>query len=247
MNPATPEVLAAVEELYRVFAAYPLPKWTDPCLHCHSEEEERQLHAAPLRELRADQLRGYAGDALLVWGDVAVFKHFLPRIAEIFVRSSQVSLDLQDPEMVLSKFRYGQWLGWPEAEQVAVRAFLHALWHAVLAGPPLSGGGLDMESWLCSIAQAEDDLDPYLQMWFADDSIAAGVALGQFISDSGVIHRQETGRNAYWDRREEQWKQVRAWIYSEPVLKKLATAERRTTDDEGKGQIQAALSLLGVN
>jgi hypothetical protein len=247
MNLATPEVLSAVEGLYSAFRAHPLPKWTDPCLHCHSEDEERELHAAPLRELGAEQLRPYAVDALWVWGGEAEFKHFLPRILEIFVTSPRPTLDLQDPEMIFGKFRYGHWLRWPEAEQAAVRAFFLALWSAVLADPPPGGDYLDMESWLCSIAQAEDDVNPYLQVWHADEEVAANVALGQFICDSGVAHRRETGRNAYWEGRESQYKQIRAWVHSEAMRKKLLRAGARTSDADGKGQIQAALSDLGID
>jgi hypothetical protein len=248
MNLPTPAVLAAVEGLYVAFAVYPLPDWTGPCLHCHSADEERQLHESPLRKLSAEQLRAYAGDALLVWGDEPIFKHFLPRLAEIFVTASQPSLELQDPEILLSKFRHGNWLTWPPEEQAATRAFLLALWRAVLAGPPpIDEHWLDMESWLCSIAQAEDDLNPYLQVWLAEMDGMAGVALGQFICDSGVAHRQETGRNPYWKDREAPYKQVRAWIRSEAVRMKLMEAEARISEAEGKGQVQAALSELGVD
>jgi hypothetical protein len=248
VNLTTPEVLAAVDGLYEAFGAYPLPESTDPCPHCHSADEERQLHAAPLRELSAEHLRSYCFDALSTWGDDTVFKHFLPRIAELFVTASQPSLELQDPETIFGKFRHGKWLSWPIAEQTAVRAFLLALWRAVLADPPpIDEDWLDMESWLCSIAQAEDDLNPYLQVWLADMDGMAGVALGQFICDSGVAHRRETGRNPYWENREAPYKQVRAWIRSEDVLRKLMEAEARTSEDDGKGQIQAALSQLGVD
>jgi hypothetical protein len=247
MNLLTPEVLVAVEGLYAAFAEYRLPEWTDPCLHCHSEGEERQLHAKPLRELDAEELRSYVGDALLVWGDAAVFKHFLPRILEIFVTSPRPTLDLQDPEMIFSKFRYGNWLNWPDPEQTAVRAFFHAFWKAVLADPPPGADYLDMESWLCSIAQAEEGLDPYLRVWLEDVNASACVALGQFICDSGVIHRHETGRNPFWQGRESQYKQVRDWIRSEAAMNKLARAEGLTSEADGKGQIQAALSLLGID
>lgn len=74
-----------------------------------------------------------------------------------------------------------------------------------------------------------------------------GLALGQFICDSGVAHRRETSRNPYWEGRELPYKQVRAWIRSEDVLRKLVEAEARTSDDDGKGQIQAALSELEMD
>jgi hypothetical protein len=59
----------AIEGLYTAFSDYPLPKFTDPCLHCHSLEDEAKLRSAPLREIDSDHLRDYAVDALLVWGE----------------------------------------------------------------------------------------------------------------------------------------------------------------------------------
>ena len=46
-----PSLDAAIEELYRVFADYGLPNFTDPCRCCHTEEDERLIHSRPLREL----------------------------------------------------------------------------------------------------------------------------------------------------------------------------------------------------
>ena len=79
------ELKDAIEGLYRVFERYPLRPSTEPCLHCHEPDEERVLHEHLLRELSAEDLSGYAGEALMVWGTEVDFKHFLPRIMEITV------------------------------------------------------------------------------------------------------------------------------------------------------------------
>jgi hypothetical protein len=182
MKLATPEVLAAVEDLYRVFAEYPLLAWTDPCMHCHTEQQEKQLHVAPLRELGTSELQRYAGDALSVWGNEATFKHFLPRIFELYVTVEQPALELDDPEILFHKLGYGKWHLWPDEEQAAVRRFLHAVWHAFLSDPP---GGWDApyngDGWICTIAQAEDDLAPYLREWLANENPATCLVLSELV------------------------------------------------------------------
>jgi hypothetical protein len=99
----------AIEGLYAASSDYPLPKFTDPCLHCHSLEDEAKLRSAPLREIDSDHLRDYAVDALLVWGDVPVFKHFLPRIFELSVSTPHPAIVFADPEVMFSKFRHAAW------------------------------------------------------------------------------------------------------------------------------------------
>jgi hypothetical protein len=80
---AKTEILSeAIRELYRVFERYPLPQYTDPCLHCHSREEDAALRSKPLLEAGISDLQDYAVDAIYDWGDVDCFKHFLPRIFE---------------------------------------------------------------------------------------------------------------------------------------------------------------------
>jgi hypothetical protein len=237
MKLATPEVLAAVEDLYRVFAIYPLPGWTDPCLHCHSENEERQLRAFPLRELGSEQLRYYAGDALLVWGDEATFKHFLPRLFELYVTVSQPSLELTDPEILFSKFRHGKWHLWPEEEINAVRRLTHAIWHAVLENQPdPDDAPYDIDCYLCSIAQAEDDLEPYLQEWLMGDDLERCFALSSFLLASSG--------NAFWEGRDVPYQQLKNWLRSEQVRQKLSWAIRRVYAPELKEEFKAALATL---
>ena len=242
MNLATPEVLATVEDLYRTFAAYPLPKSTGPCPCCHSDYDDRQLYEAPLRKLSSARLRNYIDDALLTWGDVPTFKHFLPRIAELFVTSPDPDRELPDPEIIFSKLRYADWLSWPDPEQAAARHFLRAFWDAVLKDPPDGDELTNIESCLCSIAQAESDLQHYLDAWLSGHSLKKCVALSDFILNSGVMVRKKAGRNAFWA--DGQYEQVRAWIRSSAVKTKLKWAETQSSDSDLEEEFRAALSML---
>lgn len=217
----------AIEGLYTAFSSYPLPSFTDPCLHCHSLDDEAKLHAAPLREIDSDHLRDYAVDALLVWGDVPLFKHFLPRIFELFVMTPDPAIVFADPEIMFSKFRHGAWRTWPREEQLAIEAFLCQLWDEVLGETPEDGAFTDVESWLCSIGQCEDDLDPYLHQWLEDERLSACLALSSFLLTSAVARIGTTGRNAFWQGRDVQYTQVQQWAKSPAVIGKMRLAEAR--------------------
>jgi hypothetical protein len=183
---------AAIDRLYGVFERYPLREWTEPCMHCHTREDEQKVHRASLRDLQPDDLSEFAGDSLMTWGDIVDVKHFLPRLFEI-VATSGFPNYYPDPEIVLGALGRGGWRAWPTEEQSAVTGFLLAFWRSHLSSYDRM---CRAESVLSAIATAVDDLTPYLSIWeehagqcaavhFADllDYNATGVALGQRLSN----------------------------------------------------------------
>ncbi len=242
----SPELQSAIDGLYQTFSHYPLPKFTDPCLHCHSLEDEAKLHAKPLRELDDEDLRDYMCDALTVWGDVNTFKHFLPRLFELYVSTPNANYKLIDPEIMFNKFRYGNWRTWPLEEQAAVERFLHVLWKEILSDPPSESEIDDMETWICTIAQCEDDLNPYLREWIEDNRVSANLALSALLLTSALVRTENTGRNAFWETRDDQYAQLKQWARSEAVAKKLLAAENGTDDPELASEFAAARSICAV-
>lgn len=236
----------AIEGLYSAFAGYPLPKNTDPCWHCHSEDDEKKIHMKPLRDLEVEDLREYACDALLVWGDENTFKHLLPRIFELFLTIPNPTLQLIDGEILFSKFRHGMWRAWPEAEQNAVEHFLHAIWAHALESPQCDDHNLDTEAWLCMIAQCEDKLEPYLRYWIADDRLPASLALSSLIRISAVTHSKKAGRNPFWDGRDAQYAELQRWVRSPEVAKKLYEAKLACEDVVTAEELGAALAMCSA-
>jgi hypothetical protein len=237
------ELQSAIDGLYEVFSRYPLPEFTDPCLHCHTLEDEAKLHAKPLRELGEENLRDYMCDALSTWGDVDTFKHLLPRLFELYVSTPNANYKLIDPEIMFNKLRYGKWRTWSSEEQAAVECFLYAVWKQILDDPPLELQIDDMEAWLCTIAQCEDDLDPYLNKWIEDNRVSANLALSSLLLTSAVVQAQDRGRNAFWETRDEQYAQLKHWARSEAVAKKLLTAEIECNDPELASEFAAARAI----
>jgi hypothetical protein len=242
------ELQTAIDDLYRVFAAYHLPAWTDPCRCCKTKADDELLRSRPLRELESEQLSKYAFSALLTWGNETVFKHFLPRIYELMSRPyGPQSLPI-DSEILTAKLRLGRWRQWPAEEQRSLERYLHALWRFHL--------GTDQrefcaeweelaDEWLCAIAQAEDVLQPYLLEWIADDRLTSVEALCSFILRSPIAASGRTVRNGFWEKCDRQYAELRKWIFSDCVKSKLQMAAT-TAPPELRAETEAALSMLAA-
>ena len=152
----------AIEALYQTFAVYPLRPVIEGCPHCVSREDSDQIHVRPLRELTPGDVRYYAFKAMTTFGDVADFKHFLPRLLELLARELRSGETLGiDEEVIGGKIALAQYVTWPEAERAAVEQFFMAAWRVALATFPSTP---DAETLLCTVAQfaSADDLTPYL-------------------------------------------------------------------------------------
>jgi hypothetical protein len=238
------ELRACIENLYSVFSVYPTPRYTDPCLHCHTLGDDEKLRSRPLREMTTEDFDGYADDALLTWGDEAVYKHYLPRIFELFLAGSDQELWYISPETLFSRLRYGRWRTWPETEQTAIVAFLHSFWRAVLNDSTRHPDGyMTVESWICTIAQAEDDLEPYLSEWLDIETLPACLALSSLLLTSAVALQENSGKEAFWDERDPQYEQLKQWIRSAEVSRKLESAEARWGQKDWQ-EFGAARSML---
>jgi len=206
---------AAIDGLYEAFATRPLRECTERCEHCATVEDERALHAAPLRQVGAEAMARYATRAMTTWGDERDFAHFLPRILEIVAQDSW-----PDAEVVLAKLRRAGWRTWPGAEQRAVERYLSALWTAAISTDhPVH----DAPAVLCAIAQAVDDVGPYLAAWQDDRSAVATGHLVAFALSEWQPRRRRLA-NGFWADRRAQEHQVIDWLTSPAVVARLAEA-----------------------
>jgi len=237
---SSPSVIQdAVEQLYQVFAKYPLAEETGPCSGCHSPQAEELLRAESLRNLQWKHLREFANDAFLTWGDLDDFKHLLPRIFDLVLNASEWS-KTPSPESVFAKLRYGEWWTWPEEEHAAIERMLAAVWQTVLSNPPIVGGFIEVELWLCCIAQCVSDLEPYLNQWMEDDRPSACWALSSLILSSSVAYQGRNHRDAWWDRCEEHYSCLQKWVRSDAVIEKLRRAETCCASEEMAAELRIA-------
>jgi hypothetical protein len=119
----------AIDALYETFDAYPLKERIDFCPHCELDQAERRLHLRPLREITWADLGRYSFRAMTTFGDENDFKHFLPRIFELYVFDHVGAPDCLF--VFFGKLDHATWTTWPPAEVVAVRRLIDA-WKRVL-------------------------------------------------------------------------------------------------------------------
>ena len=226
-----------------MFEPYKLKSPTEVCWHCHSPEEERVVHQAPLRRLSPDALSGFAADSLMTWGDLGDVKHFLPRTFEILA-FDRFPRDDPDMETVVGVLGRGDWNEWPVHERDAVRAFLRALWADQLHAWP---SGSDIDTVLSSIAMAEDDLTAYLDEWESSAGQAPVLHFAEFlIANVMRVARGKRLSNPWLEARVAQEAQVRAWLIAaqERFVERIEAAFLAAPDESSMALLSTALDVL---
>jgi hypothetical protein len=246
MANASVELQVSIQQLYEVFSSYPVAEKMDVCpCGCNRAARVGDLYAKPLRELERDQLDFYAFCALTTMGNETDFKHFLPRILELSVAVLQDLRLYTDFEVITGKLSYTRWRRWPEPERLAIQSFFQTLWRDVLnEKPEPEMEWEDTEKWLCAIAQAEDDLTPYLAIWVAEDSLEADLALTGLLLQSAVVRDGGSDRNAFWNRRDDQYQQLRQWVRSPAVEGKLERSAEKWAKTGYEEEFLAAWAIV---
>ncbi|MFC5002612.1 hypothetical protein ACFPIJ_32870 [Dactylosporangium cerinum] len=238
----------AVMLLYESFAGYPLREWTDPCLHCHTADEEQALHRVPLRDLTPNDLERYVADSLMLWGDLGDLKHFLPRILEI---AATEGFEFPDVEIVYGHLAYGAFATWPAAEQAAVRDLAMAHWRTALAeGVHLA----HFEPVLTGIMLIEDDLSSYLRHWERSGDAVTLANLAEYAREIARIRRGERVWNAFLEVGRPGGAygtvrpgpgQVTDWLARPDLLARLAARRGTLPDPPAEAALEEALKAVG--
>ncbi len=205
---------AAIEALYAAFARYPLRPRVEGCPCCVDEGDVERLHGRPLRALTADDLGNYAFSALYTWGTLDDFKHFLPRLLELVAHEPEWWVD---PEVVTGRLSYAGWRDWPEPERAAIEAYFGALWRFVLVADPGEAGArhIAVGSGLCAIAQAADELGPFLDQWrrACHEETAALWHLARYVNgNAAALFQKGKLDGSFWREREGPMGRVIAWL-----------------------------------
>jgi hypothetical protein len=136
---------AAAARLVQVLTAGDAPTTIVGCPHCAEEA------------VFAD-LRGVAEKVLTTVGDADLLRHVLPRLLEAgFSGAGGVHV-----ATVTAKIRRAGWLQWPLDQQAAIADYLEAGWLDTLTDPD---SPVDASSALAGIAEAVDDIRPFLEDW----------------------------------------------------------------------------------
>jgi hypothetical protein len=171
------ELSEALAALYAAFAGYATPSKLDAPPLRDGEAILADLRSAPLHALSAAALGPYASFALTTVGDVAEYKHFLPRIVHLSVSVSHGQPGL-DATLIASKLIYVRWHDWPDRERDAIIQVFEAAWARLhLMHPDKSDAG----DWLCAMAMLNLENLPKLNLWLADTLPSSMVQFVQFV------------------------------------------------------------------
>lgn len=241
MGDVEAELKDAIDGLYRAFERYPLRPSTEPCLHCHEPHEERVLHEHLLPELSAEDLSGYAGEALMVWGTEVDFKHFLPRIMEITV--AQDGLDWPDIESIFGRLAYAKWREWPLDEQKAVEDLLRAFWRAGLGRYPAIH---DIGSMITAVASTDADLEPFLDEWLEQQGEAPLRHLAEFSEmHATLVVTRGRPSNAFWGVEQRRASDtLRSWLRSGRPRQRLVDGFFSASDGGVEEDLSNAVRVL---
>ena len=220
----------AVEALYATFARFGLGRVAG-CPHCVGDDDQRAIRRVPLRQLTGDDLDRYATKAVSTWGDADDLRHFLPRLLELAAQGDLTA----DVATVVGKLRPAQWPGWPLDQREAVEAFAGAWWRRTLTMFPAPD---DAATVLHAVAQAVDDLSPFLSAWLDPPTETAARHLAAFVDEiAHSVRRRPTGPvlSGWWPG---QPAQLLAWL-ARPSLRETM---ENAFFDAGSAHIAAGMS-----
>jgi hypothetical protein len=230
----TPELAAAVENAYRVFARYDLRGGVAVCRCnvCVSPQMERRLNTIPLRELPASVLAEYTHSAHGFDGKVeSDLRHYLPRYFELIAADDPpTTIDEQICLQRLQETGYSR--NWGPQEAGAVDSFFLALLRARL-GAELAVDAMGFtgfradkaEAALCMAAYAGADLSPLLAAWREDKRRTATLHLANVVATANWRLRQLW--DSWWihrDYTEPAMDQVIRWLLQPAVRERLEAA-----------------------
>ena len=119
------ELTRATEQLYEAFRQYPLKPKIDGCPHCELDSADKSLHSRPLQDLTWSEFGVYPFKCMTTFGDEDDFKHFLPRLLELFVVDHSGSR--YDVCTLFGKLQYANWESWTSRQVNSVQEFVR-LW-----------------------------------------------------------------------------------------------------------------------
>lgn len=234
----------ALENLYLTFREYALRPHIEACEHCTDEADQQVLRSKPLRELSASDLSHFANDAINLFGNTYDFKHFLPRLFELLASDGDEWID---PHILLSKLRYADWHTWPISEQTVVAKYLEVFWLMLLSTFPARW---DTDTCLCAIAQAAEDMTPFLRVWIEVDWLPARRHLTGFLhtqlSDANLLLKRKRLASPWWAERQPQMQQTVRWLLEPKTSQSLETYVLDHWNDPVADESAIAVDLLAT-
>ena len=223
-----PEVVAAVQQLYRAFAHRPVP--TEPlnaCTGCcMAPELEREMRELPLRALTQAHIWEYQDAAHGTPETVSEYAYYLPRVAEIISQGDPERVR-HSIEIALDRLGNCPRDAFTKGEYQAVTAWAMALWTWYLAAGDPSREDEDLlplfhqnaDAVILMFGRAGLPVAPLLAAWVKADS---DWALQQYALLAHDVDQSRTGFNAFADDVPELGGILYDWAFSSEVHRVFA-------------------------
>jgi hypothetical protein len=170
------ELELSIQKLYSVFSRYPL-KEIKYCSHCITKEENDELMHNNLNQIPTEKINRYIFKAITTWGDINDFKHFIPRIFELFAFDGK---DFFHYDTIFDKLKYCGWENWQDNERKAIQEFSLSIWkYNIDSYPPL----VSPEILIWIFVEHVKNLEVYLEYWKNSNSIYSIYNLASFICE----------------------------------------------------------------
>lgn len=201
--PSTQAVELAVAAMNAAFVGVPRPVHMEACPCCAGRVDLPRLLSTPPAELSGEDLLPYALKAITTIGGTAELVWFTPRLLTLQLDDA---LGVDD-ELLLGKLGLGDLRGWAPRLREAVDAVLGAELARRLAHAPEA-----VDAWLCGLAVATGDLQPWLD---AVDAGPLGIRSAARRFRAWARHEGAIGRSAFWRDLRAARAQAEAWVARE--------------------------------
>ncbi|MFT4253484.1 MAG: hypothetical protein QM608_13475 [Caulobacter sp.] len=228
-----PELRAALDAAYDVFARYGRPSALEAPPHRKPEALLAALTAKPLREAPCEAVGRYAGWATTTVGGIEDYKHFLPRVMELAVGGKCPHMGCE-PEILGGRIAYAGLATWPARERAAVTAVFEA---AARQAIDETLDAATPEEWLTAVGELGVAVAPLLQAWLSARSVDAGLHLAEAVRSEAA--RRADGRDDLAQRPPEA-RAVRLWLRGSAVRERLEALLFEVPEDE-TWRVEAAL------
>lgn len=176
-------------------------------------------------------------------GDVRDFKHFLPRMLELYIDPHW----LDNREVLAGKLQLADWLTWPDSEKEAVHRYLLALWNVELERhSPV----MEIAELLAIIEIVNDELSEYLSLW---RSLASPPARRRLLSLLFGTSEPETGNwepsyidytNAFVRDPDAQARRINSWLSEHETIQAIERCSQVCGTPEAQSWLNTAVHWL---
>ena len=203
----SPELQAAIENLYVAFGDVPKPLVIEGCPCCIGREGVDVLLNKPLRAITPDELSNYAACAFNTVGSLPDYLYLIPRILEILVIDSGWYPDV---EIVAVKLKRIDFQTWPDAHRMAIDRYFDTTFDELITS---NDDGWQINSWICALGFLYPDISSYLNRLARHSNKV--IEVYEINSQSLIKGRLS---NSFWDENLPAYHQVLAWFES-PTMK----------------------------